>query len=406
MPSVARFLKDVALRAGLYDLKLISLATSAHDDCNLNISRPRSWLRGATISHGVWDGLPFLHVGAVVGELEFQRYRSRRVLAEAVADCDILQVICGSPAWANAVCGLGKPVAVQCATRAKIERRRRNASQQGLAGWWRKALTVITDHMDDRALRAVDAIQVENMWMLEYARRINAGREVDLRYASPGIDANEFCTVGDRNLVHDPYILCVGRLNDPRKNINLLLDAYALIPEGVRARVRMVLAGKAGPPDSFWQRAEALGIQHRITFIHCPSREKLVALYQKASVFALPSDEEGLGVVLLEAMACGVPAVSTRSGGPEGILTDGEDGFLVALDDADALSDRLVRLCTDKSLNTQLGWRARQTIERRYAEQVAAEAFIDMWDRMLWKIDKRLANVPLSPQRVKRHVAK
>jgi glycosyltransferase involved in cell wall biosynthesis len=388
VPAVARFLKDMILRSGRYELKLVSLATSADDTCNAGIVRPASWRQGAAVSHGAWEGLPFVHIGAVAGELEFQRYRSRSALKETVADCDILQVICGSPAWAYAVCGLGKPVSVQCATRARVERRRRDASPVGLAGWWRKAMTEITDRMDDQALRAADAIQVENPWMFEYARDLNKGREVDLRYAPPGLNAKTFCPAGERTLARDPYLLCVGRLDDPRKNIGLLLEAYALIPEGVRCRLRLILAGQAGPPDSFRRRAEALGLQDRIAFIHRPSLDDLVVLYQRASVFALPSDEEGLGIALLEAMACGIPVVSTRSGGPDGIITEGEDGYLVPLDDAQALADRIARLCLDEELNRSMGQRARGTIEQRYAERVAGQAFLDVWDRLLHKPGK------------------
>lgn len=395
--AVASFIKNAILRSGAYDLKLISLATSAREASHLCLTRPASWLRGATIFRGMWEGLPFVHVGAVAGELEFQRYRPRRALAEAVAECDILQVVCGSPAWANAVCGLGKPVAAQVATRVKIERRRRDANPQGLADWWRKASTVITDRMDDRALRAVDAIQVENTWMLEYARRLNIGREVDLRYAPPGVDNTMFNPLRERLSNDDTYILCVGRLDDPRKNIGLLLEAYARMPALLQQRVRLVLAGSSGPPASFWQRAAAFGLHNQISYTAPPERQALVELYQKATAFALPSDEEGLGVVLLEAMACGVPVVSTRSGGPDGIVTDGEDGFLVALDDANALADRLKRLCSDRALNIRVGRRARVTIERRFADVVAAEVFVDMWDRMLFKPKKPMVTTHISP---------
>jgi D-inositol-3-phosphate glycosyltransferase len=309
-------------------------------------------------------------------------------LSEAVRDCDVLQVVCGSPAWANSVIGLGKPVSVQCATRAKIERRRRNAKTGALA-WWRRSMTQVTDQFEKTALRAVDAIQVENPWMLDYARSINAGRDVDLRYAPPGVDAVRFCPLAERDLRRDPYILCVGRLDDPRKNIELLLEAFALIPASMRNSLRLTVAGQAGPPQSFWGMAESLGVRRSIEFIHRPSREELVRLYQAATLFALPSDEEGLGVALLEAMACGVPAVSTRSGGPDGVITDGEDGFLVPLDNAAAMASAIGRLVGDQGLNHAMGRRARSAIEARYAEKVAGSAFIDVWNTLLEKTSKR-----------------
>src|SRR5262249_4564709 len=90
-------------------------------------------------------------------------------------------------------------------------------------------------------------------------------------------------------------------------------------------------------------------------FIDSPGADALVALYQRAAVFALSSDEEGFGMVVLEAMACGIPVVSTSSGGPDSIVRDGLDGFLVPVGDAAALSDRLERLIVDDVLNRRRG---------------------------------------------------
>ncbi|MBK9785794.1 MAG: glycosyltransferase family 4 protein [Betaproteobacteria bacterium] len=383
VPAVARFIKDAVLDSGRYQLKLISLATASGDADSFCLLKPKTWHRGTVVSEGVWDGLPFVHVGAVCGEFEFQRYMARDVLARVTADCDVLQVVCGTPAWANAVCGLGKSVAVQCATRARVERRLRDLQPKGMGDWWRKAMTEITDRMDDRALRRVDAIQVENPWMLEYAKAINGVRRVDLRYAPPGVDTEAFQPLPQRPLAIDPYILCVARLSDPRKNIGLLLEAYAKLPLTVIDCVRLVLAGSSGPPDVFWQRADQLGLRERITYIPRPEREELISLYQRASVFALPSDEEGLGVVLLEAMACAVPVVATRCGGPDGIISNGKDGYLVDLDDAQSMSDCLQRLLLDDFLNQKMGIEARLTVENRYSKTVAGAAFLSMWDRLL-----------------------
>lgn len=383
VPAVARFVRDTALRSGRYDVRAISLATSSADACHARVLRPWTWIRGATTAPGHWEGAPFVHVGAVAGEIEARRYRPRAALARAVEGCSLFQVVCGSPAWACAVLGLGRPVSVQCATRARVERRLQLSRTGGPLSWWRRWMTRLTDRLDDRALRGADAIQVENPWMLDYAKSLNAGRAVDLRYAPPGVDARKFSPVEQRTPGPGSPILCVGRLDDVRKNVGLLLEACARIPETERGDLQVVLAGQAGPPDTFWRRAEALGLRSRIEFVHRPSEERLVALYRGAGMFVLPSDEEGLGVVLLEAMACGIPPVSTRSGGPDGIITDGEDGFLVPRDDADALAERIRRLRGNPALNLDMGRKARATIENRYAEEVAGKPFLETWDRLL-----------------------
>ena len=87
-------------------------------------------------------------------------------------------------------------------------------------------------------------------------------------------------------------------------------------------------------------------------------------------------------MVILEAMACAVPVVATCCGGPDGIITDGEDGFLVPLDDAAAMSGCLQTLLENPSLNIAMGRKARATSEARYDERVAGAVFVDMWDRL------------------------
>lgn len=389
VPAVARFVKDTALRSGRYELKLVSLCMSSNEGSSMLLRKPITWLRGAATTIGEWEGLPFTHVGAHFAELEIQRYRPRKALSDLLADCDLVQVVCGSPAWANAVVGLGKPVALQVATRVAVERRQRDRCARGIKGWWNKLMTAIVNRLDDRALRSVCAIQVENPWMLEYANQLNIGRSVDIRYAPPGVDAALFTPLAVRNPADAGYILCVGRLSDPRKNIGILLEAYALLPPALRGRTRLVLAGLSGPDERFWQRARVLGVNHRISFIERPSRTELVKLYQGAAIFALPSDEEGLGVVVLEAMACGVPVVSTRSGGPDGIISNGDDGYLVPLDNPAAMTEALARLLEDSAHNLTMGHNARATIEARYEEKATGEVFVDMWDQLLERAASR-----------------
>lgn len=383
VPAVALFLRRVAEAAGFGRLCVVSLATSRCDEASTLLSKPASWFGGVRCEARQWLGVDFWHVGAVFGEVEFQRYRPRAVIGRLLADCDVIQVVSGSPAWANAVLGLGKPVALQVATRARVERRWGARGEKGFERLWRAGMTNITDRLDDKALRRVDAIQVENPWMREYARAINVDRDVDIRYAPPGVDACWFRPLSVRGRMRDPYVLCVGRLRDPRKNIGLLLEAYGRFPPALQARVRLVLAGSSAPPDEFWRRAEQLGVRERIRYFANPNEDELLQLYQDATALALPSAEEGFGMVVIEAMACGIPVVATRCGGPEGIIMDGEDGFLVPLDDVGAMSSRLIELLVRPGQNISMGRAARLSIERRYDAKVAGAVFVDVWNHLL-----------------------
>ena len=190
------------------------------------------------------------------------------------------------------------------------------------------------------------------------------------------------------------YVLCVGRLMDPRKNIGMLLEAFAQVAAACSGPVELVLAGSGGPNPPFWSRVSALGLTDRVRFVKAPTQEELVRLYQHCAVFALSSEEEGLGVVLLEAMACGIAVVATRCGGPDGVITHGSDGFLVQRSNVEEMARCIQRLLADEPLRQAMGQRARQTIEARYADDVAAAAFVAMWDRLLDKVSGTGSHTP------------
>jgi glycosyltransferase involved in cell wall biosynthesis len=218
--------------------------------------------------------------------------------------------------------------------------------------------------------------------MFAYATDAAKGRKTIVRYAPPGVDTARYAPAPNRNPAQG-HILTVGRLDDPRKNIELLLEAYARLVNGLPSAPDLILAGASGPGPAFWSKAEELGLAARVRFVEKPSTPELVRLYREAAMFVSSSDEEGFGYVVVEAMACGIPVVSTRSGGPDGIITDGVDGLLVDLNDADGLADRMGRLLRDVELNAQMGRSARITADQRYSEQAASAAFLAVYQDVI-----------------------
>lgn len=385
VPAVAEFLCRAIERSGRYEVQLVSLATSARDCNSLSLTRPKTWIKGVRLEPAIWRGRPVTRVGSFLSELEFQRYKKRSALTAVVESADLVQVVCGSPAWALSVCGLGKPVVIHCATRALVERRRRDSISKGLVASWRRLMTKRTDELERLALRSANAVLVMNPWMLEYVRGVTSGSNASVHFAPPGIDAACFHPVS-RDLHNHQYVLCVGRLDDPRKNIMLLLEAFAGLSDVRKSRTRLVLAGLSGPGEAFWARAAALNLTKHIEFVGMPTTEELVRLYQHASVFASSSDEEGFGVVLLEAMSCGLPVIATKSGGPESIVSDGLDGFLVERNDAPDMSTKLELLLSDQQLNQRMGEAARRTILQRYALEIVESSFLSVYDELLSRV--------------------
>lgn len=166
----------------------------------------------------------------------------------------------------------------------------------------------------------------------------------------------------------NPYLLFVGRMDDPRKNLGLLLEGFAIIRRRAPG-VLLVLVGATEVPARLERKTRELGIQTAVRPVGAVPLAELVQLYRGAEAVVLSSRQEGFGLVLCEAMACGTPVVSTRCGGPEEIIQHGETGFLVPSDDAGALAEAIQILLEDKGLRAQMGRRAREEASTRFSTE-------------------------------------
>jgi glycosyltransferase involved in cell wall biosynthesis len=377
LASVALFLHRVLLSSSRYEPHLISLATSLADENSVRLLAPWTWLRGTRTSRRTLDDIPYIHVGSGAAEIEPFRYRPRRVLTDLLDTFDLVQLVAGTPALAHVASDVRRPVVLQCATMVKVERR---ALLQGrsLATLWRRLMTALVARMDDSGLHHADIVLVENAWMREHVTRAIGPERV--RFSPPGVDTRVFHADarGERSVV-----LAVGRLDDPRKNVAMLLEAFALARPRIPAGTRLVLAGERPPDQNATAVARKLGITEAIDIRLSLSLEDLAALYRRAAVFALSSDEEGLGIVVLEAMASGTPVVCTRCGGPETSVIDGTTGFLVPIGDVTALADRLVTLLNDADLRRRMGVAARAHVAQTFSLERTGQSFISAYDDLL-----------------------
>jgi glycosyltransferase involved in cell wall biosynthesis len=365
-------------------VRLISLATSANDSASVLLRRPSTWWRGIATTADQINNEWFTHVGASFSELEFRRYAPRRELYDLLAECDLVQVVGGAPAWALPVVGCGKPIVLQVATLTKFDRVPSNNLPIRLIDLWRRLMTRVTMRYDEAGLRAANVIMVENDWMFNYARGATRESGNIVRHAPPGVDIDLFHPDVMRDFSNrERYILAVGRVSDPRKNVALLLKAFVRVRQTVEPPPCLLIVSPHDPGPAFWNKVNALGLQNCVS-LHVNLRQRdLAQIYREAVCFVLSSDEEGFGMVVIEAMASGIPVVATRCGGPDRIITDGVDGFLVPLGDAAALGDQVAVLAGNDDLNREMGRNARKTVESRYSEEVAGRAFLEVYHNLL-----------------------
>jgi len=175
----------------------------------------------------------------------------------------------------------------------------------------------------------------------------------------------------------------VARFSDARKNVQMLFRAYALVRDALPDAPRLVLAGTDGPTREDWAAARELNISDRVEFRDNPSPEELAQLYREAALFALASNEEGFGIVLLEAMASGIAVVCTRCGGPESIVVEGQTGRLTPVGDHRAMAATLIDLLRDANKRQEMGKRGRQLSQERFSIEVAGRSYLQVYDRLL-----------------------
>jgi glycosyltransferase involved in cell wall biosynthesis len=374
---MARFLYRIMRDSGRYIPHIVSLATSSRDPNSVRLLAPASWPRGVHLTAGTAHDLPYQHIGAFLSELEFQRYQPRRLLTEVLKQYDLVQVVAGGPALAWAARDASVPVCLFAATTVQHER---VSVLQRTTGWkrlWLRAMTVITARIERAALAHTSCVFAES----DYTRRIvqELGTANQVVVGVPGVDTDLFAPT---TYCPDGPILSVGRFSDHRKNVRLLFAAYQQVCQCMPQAPRLVLVGRA-PLPADWNYAQTLGITDRIDVCESVPLPVLVQLYQQASLFLLSSDEEGLGIVILEAMASGLPVVSTRCGGPETAVIEGETGYLTPVGDATAMADGVCRLLEDPALRQQMGQRGRQVAEDRFSLAVAGRAYLDQYDALL-----------------------
>jgi glycosyltransferase involved in cell wall biosynthesis len=257
------------------------------------------------------------------------------------------------------------------------------ANHPALAGWLVHRLVGIpysftahgSDlHVDRTMLPAkvaeaafVVTISADNQAVIETTCRSSAEGKVDVIHC--GIDPAAFRPV-DRPTDGPLRIIAVGTLHEVKGQVHLVEACRRLADRGVDFTCRFIGDG----PDraALEGRVTEHGLAARVTFAGRLTSDAVAAALGEADVLAAPSvptrggKREGIPVVLMEAMATGLPVVASRLSGIPELVTDGVDGLLVAPGDAAALADALARLAADPRLRARLGTAGRERVMRDF----------------------------------------
>lgn len=204
---------------------------------------------------------------------------------------------------------------------------------------------------------------------------------VDMRLFSPAQEGPDTGTV---------RIICAGRLIE-RKGQHHLLEAFARVRMSSGVPVRLVLAGTGDRETQLRSQADQLRVTDAVEFLGYVPRESMPALYATADLFVLPSQSEGMSMALLEAMASGLPVIVTDTGGSRELVTEGENGHIVAWGDVDGLTAVLGNLVARSEDRKRMGAASRKTAGN-FSWPVIARQYLDLCEEVLRSRSARKAH--------------
>jgi glycosyltransferase involved in cell wall biosynthesis len=192
-----------------------------------------------------------------------------------------------------------------------------------------------------------------------------------------------------------PVVTFVGFLSQ-RKGVLTLVDAMPLVLKQF-PKTRFVIAGPdAEASEEFKSRSQAYGIAENISILGF--RQDARAIIASSDLFVLPSVSDPLPVVVLEAMALGVPVVATRSGGSEEMVVDGETGLLVPINDPVALAIAINNLLSNPQKLPEMGERSRQRTSEVFSHRAYIQRFEQIFRETVEKSQQRqISYDPVAP---------
>jgi glycosyltransferase involved in cell wall biosynthesis len=199
-----------------------------------------------------------------------------------------------------------------------------------------------------------------------------------------GVDPGAFTATGPSE-AEPPLLLAVGRLVDYKGFRFLLRACRTLVDRGLDFRCRIVGSGPEEP--ALRRRLESLGLHGVVELAGVVPHAEMAAEFARAAAFVLPccvgagGEMDGIPVAMMEAMARGLPVVSTRLTGIPELVRDGENGLLVDPEDAEGLAGALARVLVDGGLRQRLGERARATVVADYDLDANTRALREMLAR-------------------------
>ncbi|HLG71509.1 MAG TPA: glycosyltransferase family 4 protein [Chloroflexota bacterium] len=204
-----------------------------------------------------------------------------------------------------------------------------------------------------------------------------AAADVPIDLVANGVDADLSAAPAS---LEEPVIAFSGRFVK-QKGLSYLIEALPAIARAIPG-VHLDLIGDGPLRPALEEQSRRLGVAARVSFRGWGSHQDVLAHLRQASLFVLPSLDEGMSNALLEAMACGLPVVATNISGNEELVEPGGNGWLVPTRDAQAIAEAAVSILSDAATRQRMGAASRELAASRTWPRTA-EAYLDLFETAL-----------------------
>lgn len=230
---------------------------------------------------------------------------------------------------------------------------------------------------------------ISKLWMSQLIREL---KKLSMFVTLSSEDNDRWGEIKNRTYIYNPLsffpnktsdcntkqVIAVGRYTY-QKGFDMLIESWKYVKEKHPDWVLKIYGG--GERKSYFELRDRYGLEDNV-FLE-PSTDNIIDKYCESSIFVLSSRFEGFGMVITEAMACGLPAVSfTCPSGPKDIIKDGEDGLWVENGNVKEMAEKISFLIENEGLRKEMGRKARINVERFKIENIAKQ-WEDLFNKVL-----------------------
>ena len=222
------------------------------------------------------------------------------------------------------------------------------------------------------SLKSADKIRVVSKYLAGRAKEIVPKKDYFLFPAFTDLDM----FLAERDIRFKNFILFVGVL-EKVKGIDYLIRAFNEIKNEF-PQFKLVIVGEGSERENYQLSIINYQLQDRVEFKGKLSLTETKDIMKNCSCLILPSLSEGLGRVLLEAMALGKPVVGSKVGGIPDLIKDGQNGFLFEKGNSEELTEKLKVLLNDKNLAIKMGKKGKEFIRENFSNEKYIQNYIEM----------------------------